>query len=89
MHTIAVRDRVDVSSLSDEVRVPDLESIQLDNLLPSSEDERSVLSHFAVLIARTLVKYMPFFAKFGKEFEKHILHEYTEEMTRKSEVVNI
>ena len=37
--TYAVRDHVDLSAFSNEVKHPDLHAIQLDNLLPTSTDE--------------------------------------------------
>lgn len=82
-----MRDRVDISSLSSESKMPDADSIQLDNLLPNSEDEEAIRQNYAVLVARTLVKYAPFFSKFQKALERHILHEHSAEMARKSEVV--
>lgn len=85
-HTYALRDRVDLSSFSIEAKVPD--TIQLDNLLPSSQDEEAIQKNFAILTARVLMKHMPFFAKFGKGLDRHIRHEFSEEMSRKSEVVS-
>ena len=82
-----MQDRVDVSSRSSEERVPDIKSIQLDNILPSSGDKTALLSNFSVLIARYPRKVYALFSKFGKELERHILHEYSEEMRRKSNVV--
>lgn len=87
-HTYGVRDRVDISSLSSETRLPDdVDLIQLDNLLPSSGDDRELLQNFGVFVARTLMKYVPFFEKFGKALERHIVHEFSEEMAKRSEVV--
>lgn len=75
-HTYAVRDRVDMSELSGEEALPDLASMQLHNLLPSSCDEKAIYSNFAILVVRTLKKYMPFFEKFAEGLEHHIMHEY-------------
>lgn len=77
-HTYAVRDRVDLSSFSDQSQIPDIASIQLVNFLPTGSDERAIQRNFATLVARTLKKYMPFFSKFGQGLERHILHEYLE-----------
>jgi len=87
-HTYAVRDRIDLSCFSDDQEIPDIKSIQLDNLLPSACDEKSMFANFEVLVARVLVKHMPFFTKLGKlALEHHIQHEYSQEMAQKSEVV--
>ena len=87
-HTYAVRDRVDISSQSNEKQIPDIDSVQLENLLPDSQDEKVLFSNFAELVGRTLKKYLPFFEKFGSGMERHIAHEFSQEMARKSEVVN-
>lgn len=87
-HAYAVRDRVDVSRFSSDHKVPDLTSIKPDLLLPTSCDEAKLRENFAILVARTLMKYMPFFAKFGRGLEKHIVHEFSTEMAQKSEVVS-
>lgn len=78
---------MDLSDFSSEVMMPDIDSIQLDNFLPSSQDERILRANFGVLVGRVLMKHIPFFDKFGNGLERHIMHEYSEEMSRKSEVV--
>lgn len=88
-HTYGVRDRIDLSAFSSEIKVPDVSSIQLENFLPSSRDEKIMKKNFGVIIGRILVKFVPFFKKFGKGLERHIQHEYSEEMSRKSEVVSL
>jgi hypothetical protein len=45
------------------------------------------MSNMCVLIARTLMKHIPYFSEYGKGVEKHIRHQFYEEMSRKSEVV--
>ncbi len=82
-HSYALRDRIDLSSFDDSSSSPDISEIDFSKFLPSSQDHDAV-SH---LITRILCKDMPFFAKYGKGLEKHIRHEYSNEMSRKSEVV--
>ena len=41
-HSYAVRDRIDLSQFSDEVKVPDPKCIQLDNILPTKENEEEL-----------------------------------------------
>ena len=85
----ALRDRVDLSDFSNEVKMPDIDSIKLDNFLPSSQDDNTMKSNFGVLVGRVLMKHIPYFKKFGHGLERHIMHEYSEEMSKKSEVVSV
>ena len=87
-HTYAVRDRVALSEVSDAKKVPDVKAIQLQELLPTSNDTKELRKNFSILIARTLKKHMPFFKKFGKGVEKHIEHQFQKQMSQKSEVVS-
>lgn len=87
-HTYAVRDRVDLTGVSDQKVVPDLKTIHLDDILPTSSQEKELRGNFSILFARTLKKHMPYFAKFGQGLERHIRHEFYSEMSEKSEVVS-
>ena len=73
-----------MSQCSNEVHIPDVSSIDLKELLPICDDEDTLRENFAVLIGRTLAKYIPFFTKFCK----HIAHEFSHEISQKSEVVS-
>ena len=88
-HTYAVRDRMDLTDVSDQRPVIDLKTINLDNILPISDDRKELLKNFGILFARTLKKHMPYFAEFGKGIERHIQHEFYHEMSQKSEVVRL
>ena len=87
-HTYAVRDRIDLTGVSDQKVVPDLKTIRLDDILPTSSQEKELRGNFSILFARMLKKHMPFFAKFGQGLERHIRHEFYSEMSEKSEVVS-
>ena len=84
----AVRDRLDTSQLQDSGSLPDPTTIQIEKILPTEADHKILLSNFAILVCRVLMKHMPFFAKFGSGVERHIRHVYSEEMSKKSEVVS-
>lgn len=84
----AVRDRVDASNLSDQPSLPDVSSIRVEDILPTPDDHTAITTNFAILIGRVLKKHMPFFSCFGSGLEKHIKHEYYQQMSQKSEVVN-
>ena len=80
-HVHALQDRLDLSTLSDELPSPDLSSVQIESILPTPEDQVAMEEHFRFLIVRVLKKYMPFFKEFGLCVERHIRHEHYEEMS--------
>ena len=55
-NSYAVRDRIDLSQFSDEVKIPDVKSIQLDSILPTIEDEEMLKNvntcHFSRSLGR-------------------------------------
>ena len=87
-HTYAVRDRVNMSGYSDDIRPPNLSEIDVSELLPTNVNESTLRKNFAVIAGRTITKYMPFFSKLHKSLKKHIPHEFSHEMSQKSEVVS-
>ena len=87
-HVYGVRDRIDLTNYDDQQPIPDISSICIDKLLPSKEDELALCANFCILIAQVLKKHMPFFKEFGNGLERHIRHEYYEEMSSKSNVVS-
>ena len=87
-HVYDVRDRIDLTDYDDEEPTPDISSISIDRILPSADDNLALCTNYSILIARVLRKHMPFFKEFGAGLERHIRHEYYEEMSAKSEVVS-
>ena len=87
-HCFAVDDRIDLSGVSDEKVQPDLQSIQLTELLPTGDDEEMLRTNFTTLISRVLVKHMKYFAQYSKAMDRHIRHDFSKEMAMKSEVVS-
>ena len=87
-HVYAVRDRIDLSDYDDTLPSPDISSICIDQLLPSDDDNTNLRANYSILIARVLKKYMPFLKVFRNGLERHIRHQYYEEMSSKSEVVS-
>lgn len=84
----AVRDRLDTSQLPDNPSLPDASIVQVEQILPTEADYDVLYSNF-ILVCRVLKKHMPFFAEFCSGIEKHIQHIYSEEMSKKSEVVSV
>ena len=68
--------------------VTDLKTIRLEDILPTSSQEKELRGNFSILFVRTLKKHIPYFAKFEQGLERHIRHEFYSEMSEKSEVVS-
>ena len=91
-HFFAIRDRIDMSQydfdLPQKVSL-DPEKIAL-KLLPSIEDDTSLVKDIAILLSRILVTYIPFFKfTFADVVSWHIEHKFYKEMSKKSEAVRI
>ena len=87
----AVKDRVNLSSLSDQkpTSVPPI-SEAIPRLFPTAKDHTALQQNFVIHIARILADYIPFFSfGFADVVDKHIKHEYSKEMAQKSQVVCI
>ena len=91
-NSYAVRDRTDISGYSDEIpnlRNTPLLSIPVHSVLPSITDEKSLLHNFTLLVGRLLVDHMKYFSEnYGDVVTRHIMHDYYEEMSQKSETVS-
>ena len=87
-HSYAVKDRVDLSGVSDQKVEPDLKSVQLTELLPTGDDEEKLRTNFTTLVSRVLVKHMKYFTQYSKAVDRHIQHDFSKEMAMKSEVVS-
>ena len=57
------------------------------NFLPSSSDVAAVKDNLAVMVGRILTEYFRALAPFSKVASKHILHNYSGEMSKKLDVV--
>lgn len=87
VHAYAVKDRIDYSHVSDKRSDG---NTNLYDVLPSSEDYRSLKKNFIVHVSRIILTHLDFFRKDFKGLaEKHIKHKYAKEMSQKSEVVSI
>ena len=82
-HTYGVADRVDLTSVSDESRCPDIDGVQLEDLLPNVNDDMEPSSNFAILALRVLKRYVPF------KVCRNIEHEFSTQMSQRSQIVSI
>lgn len=85
----AVLDRVDLSSFSDSFPRVDINSLPLQDLLPSPTNFSSLCSNFAVLVGRVLTENLKSFSVFADVIPAHIEHHHQELMCKKSEVVSL
>ena len=86
-HIYGVLDRIDFSSLDDNIRVPDTTKIDFAEIMPSLEDVIAIKKCFSLHILRTLKKYSSFFLSVGKGVERHIQHYHSVQMAKKSNIV--
>ena len=58
-------------------------------ILPSGSDDTIMKQNFVVLVSRVIADNMQFFnTSFSDVVDRHICHQYSEEMSKKSEVVS-
>ena len=90
VHMYAVRDRINISNFSDVSQIPDVSSLNVNDVLPSNQDLEALKDNITVLVCRTARKHLTFFRKHidSKAVPQHIIHKYTTEMSLKSEVVS-
>ncbi len=89
-HMYAVRDRIDLSRYEDSTSLPTvtLADIDFNQFFPSTADSATLINNFTTMVARVLVKRVPFFKGFASCVDRHIKHDFDKEMGEKSEVVS-
>lgn len=61
----------------------------LEDILPTLSDKQQLEENYIVLFARVLCEYLPFFKKnFAECIPVNINHQYSEQMSQKSDVVS-
>jgi hypothetical protein len=88
-HSFAVRDRCDMSTFEDNPSFPDINSFCIDAILPTTDDYDSLIDNSTILAARIIQKHIPFFKKNVSGIVKHIPHQYSSQMSKKSNVVSV
>ena len=93
-NSYAVKDRISITSNHDSecvhgsAPVHDRSVLQTSTILPSREDKCQIFNNTVTLVSRFLVKYVPFFQVFSRVVIRHIQHDRSEAMSRKSEVMS-
>ena len=81
------RSRTPAIALPRAGQVACLDAIPSGNFLPSASDIQAVKHNLVVIISRLLTRYIHHLSPLSKSVPKHIRHAYSEQMSRKSEVV--
>ena len=87
-NSYAIKDRLDLSAMSDNPSTQDVEAIDVYTILPSAEDHEEILKNFAIIARRIIVKYIPAFEKIPGLTKEHISHCFCTEMSKQSKVVS-
>lgn len=86
--SIIVFERIDFRHLDNVKPLGDIRNFANENYLLSPEEVKKLNSDFKVLVGRVFLEFFnqPQFATVKKLVPQHILHQYTKEMSSKSEV---
>ena len=87
-HSYAVRNRVNSSHLDGIHAQCDIRTLPISTFLPTLEDCTAICDNYVVLVCRIIVKHLLCFSAFRSYVPSHILHEFSAEMTQKSELVS-
>ena len=86
----AAQDRIDFRGFSNDVPIKKDLNLPLSFFLPTVDDSNMLRQNYATLIAREVVRKLPYFSKiFGDCVPMHIHHKYSDDMCKKSELVSV
>ena len=84
---LAGRSRIPPNTLSYTGHVSPLTSIPAEEFLPSQQDFDAVQRNLVIIVSRILTQYVGGLSVFAKVVPQHILHNYSAEMGKKSDVI--
>ena len=84
--TLVAHSRLPALDLCQTGQIADLSTIPWKSFLPSEDDVAHVKSNLVILVARVLTQYIKELAPLSRSVPQHIAHQYTEQMSRRSEV---
>lgn len=88
MYSVLVsKSRTPAPSLSHTGHLSDLSQVPPSMFLPTCDDVIKVKSNLVILVSRVLTQYLSALTPLSKAIPKHITHQYTTEMSKKSDVV--
>ncbi|CAB3991855.1 Hypothetical predicted protein [Paramuricea clavata] len=85
-HQYAVRDKVVNPTLETSSPQVDPDDLQLSAILPDRGVQQNMVHQWAVFVSRIVTKYIPAFQNFQKDVIWHIPHEFSNEMSVKSDM---
>ena len=85
-HSYAVQDRLDMSKYQDLPSLPNLEDANVEDVLPTQADCKTIKKNFVTLTAKVIRCHMPYF-KMQLGLIKPVSCKYAEEMSKVSHVV--
>ena len=83
-----VQDRISFRHLPNEAPIGSVSDLPMSTFLPDLNDCSVLRDNYATLMAREIVKKLPYFKIFEDCVPMHIHHEYTEQMCKKSVLVS-
>ena len=86
-HQFAVLDRVQDPQLESHSSQKSVNEIQFAELLPDKDVMENLVKNWAVIVSRVITTYLPLFQSFRDAVVRHIPHEYSKEMSQKSNSV--
>ena len=84
---LAARSRLPLLDLPRTGQVEDVASLPWESFLPTQEDIDGINSNLVVLVSRLITQYFSDLSVLSKSVPSHIKHKYSQEMSKKSEVV--
>ena len=85
---VAVLNRISPYHLSNTEPVAEYSSFNMKNLLPSVDDNDKLRDHWICLVGCIITKYFPHLEWISQYFDAVISHRYSQEMSKKSNVVS-
>ena len=88
--TNLLENRIDFSSLSlNNIKFNSIRDIPSRNFTPNIEEWKTYISNSKVILGRILLQFFPEFKFLSKSMPKHIPHDYTKEMSLKSNIISM
>lgn len=87
-HQFAVLDRVRDPQLDRVSSQKSVSEIQFAELLPDNDVMANLVRNWSVIVSRVITKYLQPFCQFRDVVVRHIPHEYSKEMSQKSDSVS-
>ena len=88
-NSFAVKDRIPKVDNPVELDHQTVDSAPLSKFLPTVNDCNDIRDGYITLMSRVLVEHLAFLAPFKQCVPQHIIHTYSQEMSKKSEMVGL